>query len=375
MKLAVIPGRTRVLGAPAGWTPETSGECGALPIRDQMNGDVPAMLSAWRPDAAEIEALANGATITLSVLGTAHPPVSMFVDGVSGELGSEFEDSRTDAAPAPEVIALVIAAREALESEELSDSAALHKAVEAFASRVCYDDEGGTLPDAHADPCTCGGGVQRLAGGEGFAQADRDAVAWQRQHPVQGWIDCRLEDAEHYRQHGQAVRPLYAHPAPLPESAAPDEGVTQAEEWIPQIGEKVEVVGEYAVDWRGMDLWVAGVRVNDKGDGLDITISEQWPIPNRNYREYRGQTDGFSVEDLRSLATVEPKAAAPDAPDAGITSAQAALLAEEVVDSSPAINCFAACEWGELSSDGRVWITAIVQEAIARHRVSDGSEQ
>lgn len=54
-----------------------------------------------------------------------------------------------------DVIALVIAARAALDSEELSDSAALDKAVEAFASRVCYDDEGGSLPEAHADPCTC----------------------------------------------------------------------------------------------------------------------------------------------------------------------------------------------------------------------------
>lgn len=55
----------------------------------------------------------------------------------------------------PDVIALVIAARGALETEELTESAALWQAVEAFSSRVCYDDEGGSLPDAHADPCTC----------------------------------------------------------------------------------------------------------------------------------------------------------------------------------------------------------------------------
>lgn len=41
-----------------------------------------------------------------------------------------------------------------------------------------------------------------------------EAVAWQRRHPVQGWIDCREEDAEHYRKQGQAVRPLYTRPAP-----------------------------------------------------------------------------------------------------------------------------------------------------------------
>lgn len=56
-----------------------------------------------------------------------------------------------------DVVALVVAAREALEEGFAIASAAdkLDRALEAFASRVCYDDEGGTLPEAHADPCTC----------------------------------------------------------------------------------------------------------------------------------------------------------------------------------------------------------------------------
>lgn len=71
---------------------------------------------------------------------------------------SEATNTRRDEAntTSPDVIALVIAARDALETEELTESAALWQAVEAFSSRVCYDDEGGSLPEAHADPCTCG---------------------------------------------------------------------------------------------------------------------------------------------------------------------------------------------------------------------------
>lgn len=60
-----------------------------------------------------------------------------------------------------DVVSLVVAGREAWEAMLSSDAdpeacTALDKALERFASRVCYDDEGGDLPDAHADPCTCG---------------------------------------------------------------------------------------------------------------------------------------------------------------------------------------------------------------------------
>lgn len=62
-----------------------------------------------------------------------------------------------------DVAALVVVAREAWEfltfhypHDNLTD--ALDKALEPFASRVCWDDEGGSLPDAHAVPCSCGKG-------------------------------------------------------------------------------------------------------------------------------------------------------------------------------------------------------------------------
>jgi hypothetical protein len=72
-----------------------------------------------------------------------------------------------------------------------------------------------------------------------------------------------------------------------------------------RIGDKVEVIGEHAADWRGQDLWVAGIRVHDSGEGLDITLAEQWPVPNRHWRGYRGQTDGFREHELIRVAALK----------------------------------------------------------------------
>jgi hypothetical protein len=74
-----IEGCTRVLGAPPGWTPETSGPCFGLPIRDELNGDVPCMVSAWEPTPEELAALNAGAKVMLRVLATGHPPVMLYV--------------------------------------------------------------------------------------------------------------------------------------------------------------------------------------------------------------------------------------------------------------------------------------------------------
>lgn len=79
----MIPARieacTRVLGAPIGWTPETSGPCRGLPIRDEMNGDMPAMVSCWEPTPDEVAAIAAGAKVMLRILGSGHPPVALWV--------------------------------------------------------------------------------------------------------------------------------------------------------------------------------------------------------------------------------------------------------------------------------------------------------
>ena len=66
-----------------------------------------------------------------------------------------------------------------------------------------------------------------------------------------------------------------------------------------RIGDKVEVVGEYEADWRGQPVWVAGIAVADNGTDLNITISEQWPVPPRFSYWHLGLTDGFTPEELR----------------------------------------------------------------------------
>lgn len=75
---ARIEGCTRALGAPPGWTPDSSGPCCGLPIRDEMNGDVPCMVSAWEPTPAELAALNAGAKVMLRVVGVGHPPVMLY---------------------------------------------------------------------------------------------------------------------------------------------------------------------------------------------------------------------------------------------------------------------------------------------------------
>ena len=48
---------------------------------------------------------------------------------------------------------------------------------------------------------------------------------------------------------------------------------------------------------------------------------------------------------------------------AHLPSREAFALAEKIVNASPVINVFAACEWDSLSEDGKAWIAAIVEQA------------
>lgn len=85
----MIPGRiagcTRALGAPAGWTPETSGPCSVLPIRDEVAGDMPCMTSCWEPTPSELAGLNAGGRVYLRIVGTGHPPVLVYALGPGGE--------------------------------------------------------------------------------------------------------------------------------------------------------------------------------------------------------------------------------------------------------------------------------------------------
>jgi hypothetical protein len=76
-----IVGATRYLGAPKGWEPDKDGTCSHLAILDvpSDNGGAPVMISAWEPTPKELEALNAGAPVYLQIVGSAHPPVMVWV--------------------------------------------------------------------------------------------------------------------------------------------------------------------------------------------------------------------------------------------------------------------------------------------------------
>lgn len=69
---------TRTLNAPAGWN-QAELPVNALPVTDGTAGDdnAPAILSYWKPDAAELALLNAGGLVCLTVLGAGMPPVSL----------------------------------------------------------------------------------------------------------------------------------------------------------------------------------------------------------------------------------------------------------------------------------------------------------
>jgi hypothetical protein len=80
-----IPKADRYLGAPLGWKPDENGPCGHLAIRDMDTTAGPAMMSLWEPTPDELERLNAGAKVSLLVVGTIHPPVSISVGMVPSE--------------------------------------------------------------------------------------------------------------------------------------------------------------------------------------------------------------------------------------------------------------------------------------------------
>lgn len=83
MRYTQHPTNNRVLGAPAGWDQKEL-PCGALPITDVLHDGVPAVLSFWMPDAAELARLNAGEPVVLSIIGGhSMPPACVFVWGES----------------------------------------------------------------------------------------------------------------------------------------------------------------------------------------------------------------------------------------------------------------------------------------------------
>lgn len=54
---------------------ETQDEYYALAIRDEVVDGVNQMTSVWEPTPAELNDLANGGAVRLTILGNGHPPV------------------------------------------------------------------------------------------------------------------------------------------------------------------------------------------------------------------------------------------------------------------------------------------------------------
>ncbi|MGV8869280.1 MAG: hypothetical protein ACOH2S_20355 [Janthinobacterium svalbardensis] len=74
------PSNNGVLGAPAGWD-QGALPCSALPITRTHVGDLPAVVSYWRPSVEELAVLNSGGSIALWVLGATMAPVNLSVEG------------------------------------------------------------------------------------------------------------------------------------------------------------------------------------------------------------------------------------------------------------------------------------------------------
>lgn len=71
MMINAIDGCTRRIGKSQGYL--------GLPLRDEVVNGTPQMVTSWQPTPNELTALAAGAPIYLTVLGTGHPPVMLTV--------------------------------------------------------------------------------------------------------------------------------------------------------------------------------------------------------------------------------------------------------------------------------------------------------
>lgn len=69
----------RVLGAPVGWD-QKDVPCGAIAIRDGVEGTLRTVTTHWRPSAEELALLNAGGLVTLTVPGISMPPAAIGVE-------------------------------------------------------------------------------------------------------------------------------------------------------------------------------------------------------------------------------------------------------------------------------------------------------
>ena len=87
MIIGRIRGATRELGKPVDWDEHHPDQkCGSLAVVDiPASQGRPMMISAWFPTPDEVKLLQAGQPVYLSVWGTAHPPVGLWVPALGEE--------------------------------------------------------------------------------------------------------------------------------------------------------------------------------------------------------------------------------------------------------------------------------------------------
>lgn len=82
MKPVIFKGYDGALNAPKDWRPSRDGECAALPVKISEYNGQQALLSYWKPSVEELQALNEGSSVCLGVVGYSHPPVFLMVQRV-----------------------------------------------------------------------------------------------------------------------------------------------------------------------------------------------------------------------------------------------------------------------------------------------------
>lgn len=83
MKAIEFVGQHLVLRPPDGWDNDGATlKCGGLPIKREISGGVPCVVSYWRPDAAALAVLNDGGHVRLSIVGVTQPPVLVAAEKV-----------------------------------------------------------------------------------------------------------------------------------------------------------------------------------------------------------------------------------------------------------------------------------------------------
>lgn len=90
MKPITIEGANFELGAPQGWRNERFGVCEPLSVRiDELEDGLQLLVSAWSPDADELERLNAGAPVVLTIVGRSHPVVAISAGEIPTQIAAE----------------------------------------------------------------------------------------------------------------------------------------------------------------------------------------------------------------------------------------------------------------------------------------------